>query len=324
MQLQAQGSRITTLIFTFLSFLAIGHPSHPRLMTNFLDSCNIELSNHSLNNVYAVYVKSKKGCTLKFVTTQIVCGGCLGTPNTRQKSSAFIQPVLTLKNLSPVFSNIKKRCDWKKLRKRIKNWRSTNLKNGALCKTLKESPYSASPSRAELNSKQNTPNTCDKTMAKRYMTNITETKEQWNKNIFSRRGIFLCKKVLGLNAKNRQFLSSSASTVRSVRKVLLHISFLSTWLRKVVQSPVNKSSQVSGHDLRSAFFNDDRTLIHLLWHKLYTHCQAHTGRAYGNRPFSIRFCSVIPALTRVPINLPALFAPLSSAEKRKKTEENCR
>lgn len=91
MQLQAQGSRITTLIFTFLSFLAIGHPSHPRLMTNFLDSCNIELSNHSLNNVYAVYVKSKKGCTLKFVTTQIVCGGCLGTPNTRQKSSAFIQ-----------------------------------------------------------------------------------------------------------------------------------------------------------------------------------------------------------------------------------------
>ena len=31
MQLQAQGSRITTLIFTFLSFLAIGHPSHPRL-----------------------------------------------------------------------------------------------------------------------------------------------------------------------------------------------------------------------------------------------------------------------------------------------------
>ena len=111
MQLQAQGSRITTLIFTFLSFLAIGHPSHPRLMTNFLDSCNIELSNHSLNNVYAVYVKSKKGCTLKFVTTQIVCGGCLGTPNTRQKSSAFIQPVLTLKNLSPVFSNIKKRCD---------------------------------------------------------------------------------------------------------------------------------------------------------------------------------------------------------------------
>lgn len=200
-------------------------------MTNFLDACNIELSNHSLNNVYAVYVKCKKGCTLKFVTTQIVCGGCLGTPNTLQRSNAFIQSVLTLKNLSLVFLKYKKFCVWKKLRKRIKKWRSTNLKNGALCKTLKESPYSASPSRAELNSKQNTPNTCDKTMAKRYMTNITETKEQWNKSIFSRSGIFLCKKVLGLNAKNRQFWSSSASTVRSVRKVFLHISFLSGYER---------------------------------------------------------------------------------------------
>ena len=37
------------------------------------------------------------------------------------------------------------------------------------------------------------------------MTNITETKEQRNKSIFSRSGIFLRKKVLGLNAKNRQF-----------------------------------------------------------------------------------------------------------------------
>ena len=119
-------------------------------MTNFLDACNIELSNLSLNNVYAVYVKCKKGCTLKFVTTQIVCGGCLGTPNTLQRSSAFIQSVLTLKNLSLVFLKYKKFCVWKKLRKRIKKWRSTNLKNGALCKTLKESPYSASPSRAEL------------------------------------------------------------------------------------------------------------------------------------------------------------------------------
>ena len=90
-------------------------------MTNFLDACNIELSNLSLNNVYAVYVKCKKGCTLKFVTTQIVCGGCLGTPNTLQRSSAFIQSVLTLKNLSLVFLKYKKFCVWKKLRKRIKN-----------------------------------------------------------------------------------------------------------------------------------------------------------------------------------------------------------
>ena len=226
--------------------------------------------------------------------------GLLGDSEYASEIKRFHSAGLDIKEFITSFLKYKKLCDWKKLRKRIKKWRSTNLKNGALCKTLKESPYSASPSRAELDSKQNTRNTCDKTMAKRYMTNITETKEQRNKSIFSRSGIFLCKKVLGLNAKNRQFWSSSASTVRSVRNIGFFAYQFSKWLRKVVQSPVNKSSQVS--DLRCAFFNDDRTLIHLLWHKLYTHCHAHTGRAYGNRPFSIRFCSVIPALTRVPIN----------------------
>lgn len=97
-------------------------------MTNFLDACNIELSNHSLNNGYAVYVKCKKGCTLKFVTTQIVCGGCLGTPNTRQKSSAFIQPVLTLKNLSLVFSYIKSSVTEKKINKIAKEVKKKNQK----------------------------------------------------------------------------------------------------------------------------------------------------------------------------------------------------
>ena len=183
---------------------------------------------------------------------------------------------------------------------------------------MKESPYSASPSRirAELNSKQNTPNTCDTTMAKRYMNNITETKEQWNKNFFTRSGIFLCKKVLGLSAKNRQFWSSSsASTVRSVYVVFVAYQF-SKWLQKVVQSLVNTSSQVS--DLRCAFFNDDRTLIHLLWHELYTHCHAHTATDH--------FPSAFAQLSLLWLEFPSIFAHFSlrspqprEERKRKKT-----
>ena len=238
----------------------------------------------------------------------IVCQGLLGDSEYASEIKRFHSAGLDIKEFITSFLKYKKLCDWKKLRKRIKKWRSTNLKNGALCKTLKESPYSASPSRAELDSKQNTRNTCDKTMAKRYMTNITETKEQRNKSIFSRSGIFLCKKVLGLNAKNRQFWSSSASTVRSIRKVLLHISFLSGYERSF--SP----QWISPHK----------------WVTFGVHSLTMTGLwfiYYGIN--CILIVTHIPGAHTATDHFPSAFAQLSLLwlefpSTRKKTEENCR
>ena len=80
----------------------------------------------------------------------IVCQGLLGDSEYASEIKRFHSAGLDIKEFITSFLKYKKLCEWKKLRKRIKKWRSTNLKNGALCKTLKESPYSASPSRAEL------------------------------------------------------------------------------------------------------------------------------------------------------------------------------
>ena len=175
----------------------------------------------------------------------------------------------------------------KKLRERTKKWRSTNLKNGALSVSslLKYSKRWRNPHilRHHQGTERNwiaINKTHQILLIRQWQKGIWAISQKQRNNeikIFSVEAeFFFVKKVLGIDAKNRQFWGSSAS-IRQYAQYVVAYQF-SKGLRKVVPSPVNESSQVN--DLRCAFFNDDRTLIHLY---IMAYIVDSLSRAYGNR-----------------------------------------